>query len=183
MLCTALKQWAHTITLLIYASENSKFVNHFHLKPISFSCQIDCRNVLKKIHVKVHVSLQGFPNKFNKSMSARLLIEWWLWHGNSFFFFHTQLWFPASDRDQRFQNDFWCFCEVITWKKHCGRNRIDHGHPSGTEFVFVSLYSTEITRYRSSFLEYKLTWVNIFPHGRPWCILYFFSVIPAPGYC
>ena len=120
MLCTALKQWAHTITLTIHASENSKFVNHFHLKPISFSCQIDCRNVLKKIHVKVHVNLQGFSNKFNKSLSARLLIEWRLCHGNSFFF-HTQLWFPASDCDfRRFESDFWCFCyhmKKTLWKK------------------------------------------------------------------
>ena len=32
-------------------------------------------------------------------------------------FFHTQLWFPASDRAFRwFESDFRCFCEVITGK-------------------------------------------------------------------
>ena len=81
------------------------------------------------------------------------------------FMFHTQLWFPASDRDfQRFESDFWYF--IITGKLHCGRNRIDHGCPCGMELTLVSLYSTEITCYHSWFLEYKLT------HGRPWWILY-----------
>ena len=85
-------------------------------------------------------------------------------------FFHTQLWFPASDHDfRRFESDFQCFCEVITGKKHWGRNRIDHGCLCGTEFTLMSLYSTEITRYTSWFLEYKLT---LFPHGRSWWILY-----------
>ena len=45
-------------------------------------------------------------------------------------------------------------------KKHCGRNRIDHGRPWGTQFTLVSLYSAQITRYRSWFLEYKFTRVN-----------------------
>ena len=39
-------------------------------------------------------------------------------------------------------------------------------HPS-----LVSLYSTEITRYYSWFLEYKLTGVNSVPHWRPLWIL------------
>ena len=36
----------------------------------------------------------------------------------------------------------------------------------------MSLYSTEITRCDSWFLEYKLTRVNSIPHGCPWWILY-----------
>ena len=55
-------------------------------------------------------------------------------------------------------------------KQHCGRNNIDHRRPCRTEFTPVSLYSTEIPRYRSRFLEYKLTRVK-FVHGRPWWIL------------
>ena len=52
------------------------------------------------------------------------------------YFFHTQLWFPASDHDFRwFERDFQCFCKIITGKKHCGRNRIDHGHLCGMEFT------------------------------------------------
>ena len=35
---------------------------------------------------------------------------------------------------------------------------MDHGHPCGTESTSVSLYSTEITRYHSWFLEFKLGW-------------------------
>ena len=46
------------------------------------------------------------------------------------------------------------------------------GARAGTEFTLVSLYSTEITRHHSWFLEYKITRVNSPPHGRPWCILY-----------
>ena len=81
-------------------------------------------------------------------------------------FFHTELWFTASDHDFRwFESDFRCFCEVITGKI-IGRNIIYHGCLCGTEFTLVSLYSTEIIRYRSWFLEYKLTWVNSVPHGR-----------------
>ena len=64
------------------------------------------------------------------------------------------------------------FCEVIAEKIHCRGNRINHGHPCGMEFTFVSLYSTEINRYRSLFLEYKPTWVNSVLHERPWCIFY-----------
>ena len=88
-------------------------------------------------------------------------------------FFHTHLWFPASDCDfWQFGSDFWSFCKVITEQKHCGRKRIDHGHLYGKEFTLVSLYSTEITRYCLWLLKYKLTWVNSVPHGRPWWILY-----------
>ena len=94
-------------------------------------------------------------------------------------FFHTHLWFPASDHDfRRFGSDFRSFCKVITEKKHCGRNRIDHRPLCGTEFTLVSLYSTEITRYHLWYLEYKLTRVNSIPHGRPWWILY----LLAQGY-
>ena len=90
-----------------------------------------------------------------------------------YFFFHTQLWFPASECDFRwFKSDFQCFYDLVSGKKYCGRNRIDHGRPSETELTLVRLYSTEITRYRSWFLEYKLTWVNSVPHRRPWWILY-----------
>ena len=41
------------------------------------------------------------------------------------------------------------------------------GASAGTEFTIVSLYSTEITRYRSWFLEYKLTRVNSVPACAP----------------
>ena len=79
-------------------------------------------------------------------------------------FFHIQLWFPATDHDfRRFESDFWCFCEVITKKKHCERNK----RPCGMEFTLVSLHSTEITRYPSQFLEYKLTRVNSIA-ANPW---------------
>ena len=54
----------------------------------------------------------------------------------------------------------WSFYEVITANKHCGRNRIDHEYPCGMEFTLVCLYSTEITRYGSWFLQYKLTRAN-----------------------
>ena len=52
-------------------------------------------------------------------------------------------------------------------KNHCERNRIHDGCLCGTEFTRMSLYSTEITRYRLWFLEYKLIWVNSVPHRRP----------------
>ena len=57
-------------------------------------------------------------------------------------------------------------------KKYCGRNRIDCGCTCGTDFTLMSLYSTEITCYRSWFLEYKLMRVKSIPHGCPWWILY-----------
>ena len=80
------------------------------------------------------------------------------------FFFHTPLWFPASDHDfRRFGSDFQCLCEVMT-KKNCGRNTIDHGRPCRTEFTLVSLYFTEITRYCLWFLEYRLTRANSAVH-------------------
>ena len=67
-------------------------------------------------------------------------------------FFHTQLWFPASDHDfQWLESDFRCFREVITGKKHCGRNRIDHGHPWGTDFTPCEFV---FHRNPSWFLEY-----------------------------
>ena len=89
------------------------------------------------------------------------------------YFFHLQLWFQTSDRQfQRFESDFWCFCEVFTGKIHCGRNKIDHGCPCGMEFTLVSLYSTEITHYRLWLVEYKLTQVNSVPHGHPLWNLY-----------
>ena len=67
-------------------------------------------------------------------------------------FFHTQLWFPASDHDfQWFESDFRCFREVITGKKHCGRNIIDHGHPWGTDFTPCEFV---FHRNPSWFLEY-----------------------------
>ena len=56
-------------------------------------------------------------------------------------------------------------------KKYCGRNRIDCGCTCGTDFTLMSLYSTEITCYRSWFLEYKLMRVKSIPHGCPWWIL------------
>ena len=40
----------------------------------------------------------------------------------------------------------------------------------------MSLYSTEITRYYSWFLEYKLTLVNSVLHGRPLWILYLLHI-------
>ena len=46
-------------------------------------------------------------------------------------FSHTQLWVPASGYDFRqFESYFRCFCEGITGKKHCGRNKLDHSSPS-----------------------------------------------------
>ena len=57
-------------------------------------------------------------------------------------------------------------------KEHCGRTKIDHGCPCGKEFTLVSLYFTEITRYRSWFLKYKLPRVKSVPQGHPWWILY-----------
>ena len=57
-------------------------------------------------------------------------------------------------------------------KKHCAKNRIDHGRPCGTEFILVSLYSTEITQYHLWFLECKLTQIDFVPQGHTWWILY-----------
>ena len=57
-------------------------------------------------------------------------------------------------------------------KNHCRRNRVDHVRLCGTEFTLLILCSTEITRYRSWFLEQKLSQVNFVPHGPPWWILY-----------
>ena len=92
-----------------------------------------------------------FPNIFDNLIAYRY---------KEMIFFHTQLWFPASDHDFRgFGSGFWCFCEVMKGKKHCGRNRIDHGHPCGMELTLMNLYSTEITCNLSCFLEYKLTWL------------------------
>ena len=66
------------------------------------------------------------------------------------------------------------FCEVITGKNIVEEiDRFDHRRPCGKEFTLVSLYSTEIARYHSWFLEYKLTRVNSVPHGRPCWILFF----------
>ena len=89
------------------------------------------------------------------------------------YFFHTQLWFPAFGRNFRlFESDFRCFCEFITGKNAVEEIESIMGARVGTEFTLVSLYSTEITRHHSWFLEYKITRVNSPPHGRPWCILY-----------
>ena len=57
-------------------------------------------------------------------------------------------------------------------KKHCGKNRIDHGRPCRTEFTLMKLYSTKIPRYHSRFLKYKLMRVNSVPRSRSWWILY-----------
>ena len=59
-------------------------------------------------------------------------------------FFHTHLWFPASDLDfWWFGNDFRSFSKVIIEKKkHCWRNRIHHGCLCKTEVILVNLYST-----------------------------------------
>ena len=85
----------------------------------------------------------------------------------------TVLWFPASDCDFRwFESDFQSFCVKLS-QKHCGRNKIDQGCPCRTEFILMSLYSTEITRYCLWFLDYKLTVENSVPQVRPWRILYF----------
>ena len=66
----------------------------------------------------------------------------------AYIIFHTQLWFPVSERDfWWFESDFRGFCQLNTGKDHCGRNSIHHGRPCVTQFTLVSLYSTEITRY------------------------------------
>ena len=56
------------------------------------------------------------------------------------------------------------FLFVFLWryhrKKYCGVYGINHGRRCGTELTLVSLYSTELTRYSSWFLEYKLARVN-----------------------
>ena len=57
------------------------------------------------------------------------------------------------------------FVKLSQKAKHYGRNEIEHGRTCGTEFTLVSLYSTEITRNRSWFLEYNLTQVNSVPHA------------------
>ena len=44
-------------------------------------------------------------------------------------------------------------------------NRIDHGCRCATEFIRMSLHSTEITRYHSRFLEYKLIGCTPFRTG------------------
>ena len=82
-------------------------------------------------------------------------------HQKDNIFFHTQLWFPAPDGDfRRFESDFRCFFFFfgggggLSHKKHCGRNRIDHVLPCATEYTLVS--STEITRYRSWFLQKQI---------------------------
>ena len=89
-------------------------------------------------------------------------------------FFHTHLWFPAYDHDFRWfsGSDFRSFCKVITEKKHCG-NRESIIGARAMDLTLVSLCLTEITRYRSWFLEYKLTWVDSVPDRHPWWILYF----------
>ena len=58
-------------------------------------------------------------------MSVTVIPFWWGWRClyimPSCYFFHTQLWFPASDRDfGRFESYFWCFGEVITGKNVAG---------------------------------------------------------------
>ena len=54
----------------------------------------------------------------------------------------------------------WCFLWSYHRKKYCGIYGINHGRRCGTELTLVSLYSTELTRYSSWFLEYKLARVN-----------------------
>ena len=48
-------------------------------------------------------------------------------------------------------NDLRVISDVITGKKHCGRNRIDHGHPWGTDFAPCEFV---FHRNPSWFLEY-----------------------------
>ena len=74
----------------------------------------------------------------------------------------------------------------LTQEKNREKNKIDHERLCETEFTLVSLYSTEITRYRSWFLEYKRTWVNSVQHWRTWCILYIIWAtwsVPCNWFC
>ena len=62
-------------------------------------------------------------------------------------FFHTQLWFPASDHDfQWFESDFQCFREVITGKNIVEEIELIMGTHGEQTSPLVSLYSTEIPR-------------------------------------
>ena len=88
-----------------------------------------------------------------------------------FFLTHFMPLTVISDDLRVFPMFLWSYHKKIT---HCGRNKIDHGHPCRTEFTIMSLYSIEITCHRLWFLEYELTQVNSVPHGRPWWILYVF---------
>ena len=72
------------------------------------------------------------------------------------YFFHTHLWFPASDQDfWQFGSDFQSFCKVITEKN-----------------IVEEIDWIMGPRCRSWFLEYKLSRVNSILHERPWWILY-----------
>ena len=78
------------------------------------------------------------------------------------YFFYTQLCFLASDHDcWWFEGDFRYFCEVIIGKKHCGRKKIDHGHPCRTQFTLMSLYSTEITITHDFWNTNSLGWTPL----------------------
>ena len=62
-------------------------------------------------------------------------------------FFHTQLWFLASDHDfQWFESDFRCFREVITGKNIVEEIELIMGTHGEQTSPLVSLYSTEIPR-------------------------------------
>ena len=50
------------------------------------------------------------------------------------------------------------FVKLSQEEKHFERNGIDHGRPWGTQFTFVSLYSTTITRCHSGELRRSLQW-------------------------
>ena len=70
------------------------------------------------------------------------------------YFFHDQLWFPVSDRDsRRFEDDFRFFVCSCHSKIIVEEIESIMGTHAGMEFTLVSLYSTEIKRYRSCFLE------------------------------
>ena len=69
------------------------------------------------------LSVFQYSAKDTSPISNYITHPFWNWivevGNNSFFFMHTQLWFPTPDRDFRwFESDFRYFCEVITAKKN-----------------------------------------------------------------
>ena len=139
-------------TQLWFPAPDQDFQRFVVLKIRSETCQTKAQFCQNSYMIKKE-SLQDRP-KFCRSGSA-------VWH----LFWRLDL-----------RVNFRCFCEVMTYdtkKKHYGRNIINDGCLCRMEFTRMSLYSTEITPYRSWFLGYKLTQVNsVPPHGRPWWIVY-----------
>ena len=104
--------------------------------------------------IGIHIAM--IANNRIRNMYLKVFITWWIIISVTLRSDFRPL--TVISDDLRVISDV-CL-KLSQWKNIVDKNRIDHGRSCGTEFALVNLYSTEITRYRSRFLEYKLTRMN-----------------------